>query len=94
LYTIQADDRDRLQKELEAAGIQTAVHYPLPIHLMPAYTDARYRAGDFPAAEACARRVLSLPLYPQLPKYHVERIAREIIRLIPQKNKESALARR
>src|SRR5260370_41534214 len=74
LYTIQADDRDRLQKELEAAGIQTAVHYPLPIHLMPAYTDARYRAGDFPAAEACARRVLSLPLYPQLPKYHVERI--------------------
>ena len=42
--------------ELEAAGIQTAVHYPLPIHLMPAYADARYKAGDFPVAEACARQ--------------------------------------
>ena len=63
LYTIRASDRDALQKGLEAAGIQTAVHYPLPIHLMPAYADARYKAGDFPVAEACANTVLSLPLY-------------------------------
>lgn len=94
LYTIQADDRDRLQNGLEAAGIQTAVHYPLPIHLMPAYADARYKAGDFPAAEACARRVLSLPINPYLTKYQVERVASEIIRLIQQKNQESALSRR
>jgi dTDP-4-amino-4,6-dideoxygalactose transaminase len=94
LYTIQAEDRDRLQKELEGAGIQTAVHYPLPIHLMPAYADARYKAGDFPVAEACARRVLSLPLYPQLSKHQVQSVAGEIIRLLPNKNQESSLLRR
>jgi dTDP-4-amino-4,6-dideoxygalactose transaminase len=94
LYTIQADDRDRLQKELESAGIQTAVHYPLPIHLMPAYTDARYKAGDFPVAEACARRVLSLPLYPQMTTHQVQSVAGEIIRLLPKKNQESSLLRR
>jgi dTDP-4-amino-4,6-dideoxygalactose transaminase len=94
LYTIQVDERGRLQKELEDSGIQTAVHYPLAIHLMPAYSDARYKAGDFPVAEACAGRVLSLPLYPQMTKYQVERVAGEIIRLIPQINQESALSRR
>jgi dTDP-4-amino-4,6-dideoxygalactose transaminase len=94
LYTIQADDRDRLQRELEGAGIQTAVHYPLPIHLMPAYADARYKAGDFPVAEACARRVLSLPLYPQMAKHQVQRVTSEIIRFLPNKNQESSLLRR
>jgi dTDP-4-amino-4,6-dideoxygalactose transaminase len=94
LYTIQAEDRDGLQKDLESAGIQTAVHYPLPIHLMPAYADARYKAGDFPVAEACARRVLSLPLYPQMTKHHVQRMAGEIVRLLPNKNQESPLLRR
>ena len=94
LYTILAEDRDKLQKELEGAGIQTAVHYPLPIHLMPAYADARYKAGDFPVAEASARRVLSLPLYPQMTKHQVQRVAGEIIRLLPQKNQESSLLRR
>lgn len=91
LYTIQAEDRGRLQKELEDAGIQTAVHYPLPIHLMPAYADARYRAGDFPVAEACAGHVLSLPMNPYLTTQQVERVAREIMRFVPQ---ESAFSRR
>jgi dTDP-4-amino-4,6-dideoxygalactose transaminase len=94
LYTIQVDDRDRLQKELANSGIQTAVHYPVPIHLMPAYADVRYRAGDFPAAEARAQRVLSLPIYPQLAKHQVERVASEVNRLVPKKNQESLLSRR
>jgi dTDP-4-amino-4,6-dideoxygalactose transaminase len=94
VYTIQAEDRNGLQKQLESAGIQTAVHYPLPIHLMPAYADARYKAGDFPVAEASARRVLSLPLYPQMTKHQVQRVAGEIIRLLPHKNQESSLLRR
>ena len=94
LYTIQAGNRQRLQKELEGVGIQTAVHYPLPIHLMPAYSDARYKAGDFPVAEACARRVLSLPIHPYLAKYQVERVANELIRLQSQNSQESPLVRR
>jgi dTDP-4-amino-4,6-dideoxygalactose transaminase len=80
LYTIRASDRDGLQRGLEAAGIQTAVHYPLPIHLMHAYADARYKAGDFPMAEACANTVLSLPLYPQMTTSHVEQVASSICR--------------
>jgi dTDP-4-amino-4,6-dideoxygalactose transaminase len=84
LYTIRASGRDALQAGLEAAGIQTAVHYPLPIHLMPAYADARYQAGDFPVAEDCARTVLSLPLYPQMTMSQVEQVASSVSKLAPR----------
>jgi len=94
LYTIQADDRDGLQKRLEAAGIQTAVHYPLPIHLMPAYSDARYKLGDFPAAEACARSVLSIPVFEHLSAAQVEQVANEISQLVGKKHQETVSSRR
>ncbi len=83
LYTIRTADRDALQRELAAAGIQTAVHYPLPIHLMPAYADSRYKAGDFPVAEACANTVLSLPLYSQITSREIEEISSRICELRP-----------
>src|SRR5579863_8130495 len=85
LYTVRAADRDGLQKGLEAAGIQSAVHYPLPIHLMPAYADPRYKAGDFPVAEACASTVLSLPLHAYLSAAQVEEVAAQVCKLAPQK---------
>jgi dTDP-4-amino-4,6-dideoxygalactose transaminase len=94
LYTIQATDRDQLQRDLATAGIQTAVHYPLPIHLMPAYTDARYKAGDFPVAEACARAVLSLPLYPHMSSAQVEHVAHQISALSKKTNQDTVLSRR
>ncbi len=84
LYTIRAPGRDELQRGLEAAGIQTAVHYPLPIHLMPAYGDARYKAGDFPVAEACADSVLSLPLHPRMTASQVEQVASCVSKLAPR----------
>jgi dTDP-4-amino-4,6-dideoxygalactose transaminase len=84
LYTIRASNRDGLQRSLEAAGIQTAVHYPLPIHLMAAYADVRYKAGDFPVAEDSARTVLSLTLYPQMTTSHVEQVASNISKLAPR----------
>jgi dTDP-4-amino-4,6-dideoxygalactose transaminase len=84
LYTIRAADRDALQRGLEAAEIQTAVHYPLPIHLMPAYADARYKSGDFPVAEDCARTVLSLPLDPRMTTSQVEQVASIISKLAPR----------
>jgi dTDP-4-amino-4,6-dideoxygalactose transaminase len=86
LYTIRTEGRDGVQRGLGSAGIQTAVHYPSPIHLMPAYTDARYKAGDFPVAEACARTVLSLPLHPNLSSDDVKRVAAEIFKLVDKKN--------
>ena len=81
LYPIRTKERDRVQRELQAAGVQTAVHYPLPIHMREPYADGRYRRGDFPAAEACAESVLSLPMYPHMDKKQVERVC-EVLRAI------------
>jgi dTDP-4-amino-4,6-dideoxygalactose transaminase len=65
-YTIRSTERDSLQSRLSSAGVQTAIHYPLPIHLQPAYADERYREGSLPEAERASREVLSLPMYPEL----------------------------
>jgi len=65
-YTICTLRRGQLQKELHAAGVQTAIHYPIPVHLQPAYADLGYAAGAFPIAERAAQEVLSLPMYPEL----------------------------
>lgn len=65
-YTIQVNDRDAVVARLAARGIPTAVHYPIPLHLQPAFARYGYRAGDFPVAEAVATRVFSLPMGPDL----------------------------
>jgi dTDP-4-amino-4,6-dideoxygalactose transaminase len=75
LYVIQLADRDELQAYLGERGIGTGVHYPIPIHLQPAYHDLGYRAGDFPIAEQTAGRILSLPMYPELQQTAIEEVA-------------------
>jgi len=76
LFVIRVPDRDRVRQALNEQGIGAAVHYPVPLHLQPAYRHLGYAPGDFPVAEACARTVLSLPLYPELREKDVVRIAR------------------
>jgi len=66
VYAIRVPHRDTVQPALAAQGIQTGIHYPIPVHLLPAHADLGYKAGAFPAAEAAAAEVLSLPLYPEL----------------------------
>jgi dTDP-4-amino-4,6-dideoxygalactose transaminase len=66
VYVVQHTERDRLQKNLQEAGIGTLIHYPIPPHLQKAYCDAGYAAGRFPIAESMANRLLSLPMGPQL----------------------------
>ncbi len=78
LYTILAEDRDDLQRHLTSRGIATAVHYPRPIHLQPAMAAAGGRTGDLPVSEELSRRVLSLPLYPELGEANVRRIGAEV----------------
>ncbi|KAB8144415.1 DegT/DnrJ/EryC1/StrS family aminotransferase [Chloroflexia bacterium SDU3-3] len=68
VYAIRHAQRDALQQHLQRAQIATGIHYPIPVHLQPAYADLGYRAGDFPHAERAAAQVLSLPLYPELTK--------------------------
>jgi dTDP-4-amino-4,6-dideoxygalactose transaminase len=78
LFTLRAAARDALQNRLAEQGIETAVHYPKPIHLQRAMAPAGGRAGDLPVSEALCREVLSLPLYPELPESSVCRVAEEI----------------
>jgi dTDP-4-amino-4,6-dideoxygalactose transaminase len=78
LYTVRADDRDSLQIALLAEGIQTAIHYAVPAHLQPAYSNLGYGRGSFPKAELAANQVLSLPLYPELSEESVIRVARSV----------------
>lgn len=75
VYTLRAQDRDGLQAALDSEGIQTGIHYPVPVHLQPAYSDLGYGPGAFPHAEAAAKQVLSLPLYPELPAEAVAQVA-------------------
>ena len=63
-YTIQVDRREAFQEQLKAAGVPTAVHYPIPLHLQPAFSYLGLGEGTFQVAEAAAQRVLSLPLSP------------------------------
>src|SRR5262245_60450824 len=63
LYVIETDRRDRLQQRLSDRGVHTGIHYPVPVHLQKAYASLGYRRGAFPATEAAAERILSLPMY-------------------------------
>lgn len=66
VYAIRHARRDELQQYLADAGIQTGVHYPIPVHLQKAYAQLGHSAGDFPVSERAASETLSLPLYPEL----------------------------
>lgn len=77
-FVIQAESRDELKKFLEERGIKTAIHYPIPIHLQQAGAHLGYREGDFPVAEAQAKKILSLPVYPELELSNIEFIAKTI----------------
>jgi dTDP-4-amino-4,6-dideoxygalactose transaminase len=66
LYVVRSPGRDALLADLNRRGIGAGVHYPLPLHLQPAYAELGYRAGDLPVTEQVAAECLSLPLYPEM----------------------------
>lgn len=65
-YTVRVKQRERVQQALQAAGIPTAVHYPIPLHLQPAFASVRHQQGSLPIAESLADEVMSLPMGPDL----------------------------
>jgi len=73
-YTIQVENRDALQQALQAKGVPTAVHYPVPLNLQPAFAALGRPAGSFPVAETVAGKVMSLPMHPYLAEADLERI--------------------
>ena len=60
---MRSAERDTLQRQLQAEGVQTGLHYPIPVHLQEAHADLGHKAGDFPQSEAAANEVLSLPMF-------------------------------
>jgi dTDP-4-amino-4,6-dideoxygalactose transaminase len=75
LYAVRVLDRDRVLKELHAAGIGAGIHYPVPIHLTAAFAGLGYAPGAFPVAERTARELLSLPIFPEITAAQQERVA-------------------
>ncbi len=75
VYAVRTDDRDKLRDVLTTQGIQTGIHYPIPVHLQEAHADLGYHAGDFPVSEQVAREVLSLPIFPEMTREQVQEVA-------------------
>ncbi|MEO5724107.1 MAG: DegT/DnrJ/EryC1/StrS family aminotransferase [Ilumatobacteraceae bacterium] len=74
VYAIRDAQRDELQAFLLERGINTGIHYPIPVHLQKAFAELGHRSGDFPHSEAAASEVLSLPMYPELPIEHQDMV--------------------
>jgi len=78
LYVIRTQDREALRRQLETQGIATGIHYPIPLHLQPAFRHLGYAEGDFPRAEKAAHEVLSLPMYSEITDSQLRTIATAI----------------
>ena len=79
VYAVRLARRDAVRASLAEAGVQTGVHYPIPLHLQPAYRDLGYVRGDFPVAERLADEVLSLPMFPELTDAQIDTVT-DVIR--------------
>jgi dTDP-4-amino-4,6-dideoxygalactose transaminase len=71
-------DRQQLQEELSAAGVQTGIHYPIPCHLQPGYRYLGYQPGDLPNSETICEQILSLPMYPGLSEEQIRYVSERI----------------
>jgi dTDP-4-amino-4,6-dideoxygalactose transaminase len=78
VYAVQVADREMVQKALQAAGVATGIHYPIPVHLQEAYSNLGFGPGDLPVTEVMASRFLSLPIYPELRPGQVAEVVRAL----------------
>lgn len=79
IYVIRVKNRDKLQLYLKENGIDTLIHYPIPVHLQEAYRFLHYKVGDFPTAEQLSKEILSLPIHPYLSSDNMEYICGKIL---------------
>jgi dTDP-4-amino-4,6-dideoxygalactose transaminase/acetyltransferase-like isoleucine patch superfamily enzyme len=79
IYAIRVPQRDKFQISLTSQGVQSGIHYPVPVHLQPAYADLGHKIGDFPNSEAAANEVLSLPMFPELTHVQQDRVAKAVM---------------
>jgi dTDP-4-amino-4,6-dideoxygalactose transaminase len=82
LYVVQVDNRDRVRQHMNDNGIGAGVHYPVPVHEQPAFLDLGYAPDDLPHTRRTAKRVLSLPIYPEITDQQVKRVAQTLIEAV------------
>jgi len=82
VYPVLLGGRDKVQRILAEAGVQTGIHYPTPVHLLPSHRDLGHREGDFPAAERIGREELSLPMFPGLTEAQIAEVAAALRRAL------------
>lgn len=78
VYAIRTTARESLQQSLTKADIQSGIHYPIPVHLLPAYSDLGYKPGDFPITEKIANEELSLPMFAELTNEQIDVVVKGI----------------
>jgi dTDP-4-amino-4,6-dideoxygalactose transaminase len=79
VYAVRLRNRDTVQQRLGRVGVATGIHYPVPVHLQPAYADLGNGPGDFPHAERFAAETLSLPMFPELADEQIERVCAALV---------------
>lgn len=82
LYPLAVDDRDGLRDALIDAGVECGIHYPVPLHLTPAYASLGYSRGDFPIAERLSSNIVSLPIHPYISARDVENVITVVQRFV------------
>ncbi|WP_248961932.1 DegT/DnrJ/EryC1/StrS family aminotransferase [Sphaerisporangium perillae] len=84
LYVIRVPERDKVLAGLQEAGVQAQIHYPVPVHLQPAFRHLGHGPGDFPVAEKAAGEILSLPMHPHLTPAQQEEVAETLAKVLGQ----------
>lgn len=82
VYVIETPDRDRVREALAERGIQTGIHYPIPLHLQPACKSYGYAQGTLPMTEAAAERILSLPMYAELTSDQIQQVCDALVEVL------------
>jgi dTDP-4-amino-4,6-dideoxygalactose transaminase len=90
LYVVRSNRREELMAHLNAAGIGTGIHYPIPLHLQNAYKSLNYSEGDFPVSEKLAQQIVSLPMFPGLTAEQQKRVVEEVIQFVGAEREVSA----
>ena len=81
-FVVRVPERDRVRAALAAAGIETQVYYPIPLHLQPCFAELGHREGDCPEAERASRETLALPIYPELDDRAADRVVDALARAV------------
>jgi dTDP-4-amino-4,6-dideoxygalactose transaminase len=85
LFVVYVEQRDAVRATLEARGVHTAIHYPCPVHLQPAFAALGFGPGSFPHAERACERALSMPFFPEMTDEQVRYAAEQLAQVVGER---------